>query len=221
MLKPFSCACNYRKITSTKLSLIPFIFWCFEKKSIVTQYKCLQFNILKRFVADGASRFTLLLVLFVLVDGSAVLRSWKWRNYDVIYTGGGGWQDVAYTLTREVANESCDFIALLYIQCECERSLLYKLQSPVNNDTWPVAMWANYVIRNRARATEAWRDKWTLANCSWIIKLKRQYRPIYERSIRTTRFDDLTNFVKMAEPIFRSTQGINSSLTLQFHCNVL
>lgn len=42
--------------------------------------KHLQLDVLERLVADGASNLSLLLVLLILVDGSAVLRSCKHKE---------------------------------------------------------------------------------------------------------------------------------------------
>jgi len=60
--------------------------------------------------------------------------------------------------------------------CVCERSQLYKLQPPRTMIRDP--SWCGRITWSRtARGPQEWRDKWTSADCSWIIKLKRRYWP--------------------------------------------
>lgn len=132
--------------------------------------RCLQFDILERLVADRASRLSFLFVLLVLVDGSTVLRGCKRR----IQTWVMGVPDVlAIEEHRQKVEIPLGFCAYArrFVRAGDHSSINY--QPPVNDDTWPVVVWANYVIQNRAR--EGHRSGVTneFADCFWIIKLKR------------------------------------------------
>lgn len=124
----------------------------------------LQFDILKWFVADGASSLALLLVLLVLVYGSTVLRGYKHKEEKARETRQRGTETVWEVIIPSHIVTGCG-------------SINY---TPENDDTWPVLVLGE--LRDRESRGEPAEESGVTSgrhDCSWIIKSNRHYRFIY------------------------------------------
>lgn len=108
----------------------------------------LQFDILKRFVADGASSLALLLVLLVLVYGSTVLRGYKHKEEKARETEAARNRD---SLGSHNSVPHCDRLRLYKLH---PRERWYVTRPGVGRITWSR-------IARGASANGEWRDKWT------------------------------------------------------------
>lgn len=168
---------NYRFSEKSENGLkrrLKFWKWLFQEKwqrlrvffSLSLFFLCyLQFDILKRFVADGASSLALLLVLLVLVYGSTVLRGYKHKEEKARETRQRGTETVWEVIIPSHIVTGCG-------------SINY---TPENDDTWPVLVLGE--LRDRESRGEPARVESGVTSgrhdCSWIIKSNRHYRFIY------------------------------------------